>query len=44
MAVEADVAHLIGYRVLWMQASGAVPNYEASISKVLVSEMIQCDS
>ena len=44
VAIEADVARLIGYRVTWMQASGAVPNYEASISKVLVSEMIQCDS
>lgn len=44
VAIEADVARLIGLRVTWMQASGAVPNYEASMSKVFGSEMIQRDS
>ena len=42
--IEAEVARLIGYRVTWMQASGAVPNYEASMSKVFGSEMIQRDA
>jgi len=44
VAIEAEVARLIGYRVTWMQASGAVPNYEASMSKVFGSEMIQRDA
>ena len=41
MQVEAEVARWLAYRVTSMQANGAVPNYEASISKVFGSEMNQ---
>jgi alkylation response protein AidB-like acyl-CoA dehydrogenase len=42
--IEGEVARYVGYRVTWMQASGAVPNYEASMAKVFGSEMIQRDA
>jgi alkylation response protein AidB-like acyl-CoA dehydrogenase len=42
--IEGEVARYVGYRVTWMQATGAVPNYEASMAKVLGSEMIQRDA
>jgi alkylation response protein AidB-like acyl-CoA dehydrogenase len=42
--VEGEVARYIGYRVTWMQSSGQVPNYEASMAKVFGSEMIQRDA
>jgi 3-oxocholest-4-en-26-oyl-CoA dehydrogenase alpha subunit len=39
--IEQEVARYITYRVTWMQARKLVPNYEASMSKVFGSEMIQ---
>ena len=39
MAVETEVARLLAYRVAWMQGRSLIPNYEASVSKVLGSEL-----
>ncbi len=44
IAIEQDVARYIGYRVTTMQSRNLIPNYEASMSKVFGSEMIQRDS
>ncbi len=41
MAVECEVARWLAYRVTSMQASGMVPNHEASISKAFGSELTQ---
>jgi alkylation response protein AidB-like acyl-CoA dehydrogenase len=41
MQIEAEVARWLAYRVTAMQATGLVPNHEASISKVFGSEMNQ---
>ena len=40
-AIELEVSRLLSYRVTWMQSSGLVPNYEASISKVHSTELLQ---
>jgi alkylation response protein AidB-like acyl-CoA dehydrogenase len=40
-AVEAQTALLLSYRVIAMQAAGGIPNYEASIGKLLGSELHQ---
>jgi len=40
-AIEAEVGTWLAYRVAWMQSHGLVPNYEASMSKVLGSEVAQ---
>jgi alkylation response protein AidB-like acyl-CoA dehydrogenase len=40
-AVEAAVARLLSYRVVSMQSRGLVPNREASIAKLYVSELEQ---
>ncbi len=34
LMIEVEVGRLVAYRTAWLQASGAVPNYEASIGKV----------
>ncbi len=39
--LEFEIGRLLAYRVAWMQSSGLVPNYEASISKTFGSEMQQ---
>ena len=39
--VEAEVAKMLSYRVISMQANGKIPNYEASMSKLYVSELGQ---
>ena len=39
--VEASVARLLSYRVVSMQNRGLVPNREASIAKLYVSELEQ---
>jgi alkylation response protein AidB-like acyl-CoA dehydrogenase len=39
--ISCDLAHLLSYRVVSMQARGIVPNYEASIIKVFNSEYVQ---
>jgi len=39
--LEIDIAKLIAYRVVSLQARGLVPNYEASMSKVFASELTQ---
>jgi len=39
MAVELEVAKLLSYRLAWIESVGRVPNYEASIEKLYVTEM-----
>ncbi len=39
--VDFGVGRLLAYRVAWMQSAGLVPNYEASISKLVGSELQQ---
>jgi alkylation response protein AidB-like acyl-CoA dehydrogenase len=39
--IDLDMARLLSYRVVSMQARGLVPNYEASIIKVFTSEYVQ---
>ncbi|MCA9824750.1 MAG: acyl-CoA dehydrogenase family protein [Dehalococcoidia bacterium] len=34
LAIEAETGRLVAYRTAWLQAKGAVPNYEASMGKV----------
>jgi alkylation response protein AidB-like acyl-CoA dehydrogenase len=41
MWISLDVAKMLSYRVVSMQARGIVPNYEASIIKVFSTELIQ---
>src|SRR5690606_8311300 len=41
LAVTVEVARLLAYRVVAMQAAGTVPNYEVSIVKLLASETSQ---
>ncbi len=40
-ATELEIGRNLGYRVAWMQGSGMVPNYEASMSKMYNSELNQ---
>jgi alkylation response protein AidB-like acyl-CoA dehydrogenase len=39
--IEADVAKWLSYRVISMQAAGQIPNYEASMTKLYLSELNQ---
>jgi alkylation response protein AidB-like acyl-CoA dehydrogenase len=39
--VEAEVAKVMSYRVISMQARGLIPNYEASMTKLYASELSQ---
>jgi alkylation response protein AidB-like acyl-CoA dehydrogenase len=39
--VETQVAKMLSYRVITMQAKGLVPNYEASMTKLFASELSQ---
>lgn len=39
--IEAAVARNLSYRVITMQATGQVPNYEASIAKLFNTELSQ---
>ncbi len=39
--VEAEVAKMLSYRVISMQAAGMIPNYEASMCKLFTSELQQ---
>jgi hypothetical protein len=39
--VEAHVARWLSYRVISMQAAGQIPNYEASMTKLYMSELQQ---
>lgn len=41
LAVEVEVGRNLAYRVAWMQGAGKIPNYEASMSKLYGSELIQ---
>ena len=41
LAIEVEVARMMSYRVIWMQAKGIIPNYEASMIKVFASEAMQ---
>jgi alkylation response protein AidB-like acyl-CoA dehydrogenase len=39
--IEAEVSRMLSYRVVSIQASGNVPNYEASVNKLFGSELRQ---
>jgi len=39
--IEASVAKWLSYRVISMQAAGQIPNYEASMTKLYMSELQQ---
>jgi len=39
--IEANVAIMMSYRVVTMQAKGLIPNQEASITKLFASELAQ---
>ncbi len=39
LAIEAEIGRLLSYRTVWLQAGGAVPNYEASIGKVWMANL-----
>ncbi|MBI3953363.1 MAG: acyl-CoA dehydrogenase family protein [Chloroflexi bacterium] len=41
LAIEAEAARVMAYRVAWMQDAGKIPNYEASISKLFSTELSQ---
>ncbi len=39
--IEANVARMMSYRVVTMQAKGMIPNHEASMTKLFASELSQ---
>ena len=39
--VETEVGHNLSYRLAWLQSSGLIPNYEASMGKVFSTELHQ---
>ncbi len=39
IATDLRVAQLLDMRVVWMQSKGLIPNYEASIAKIVCSEL-----
>ena len=39
--VELEIARLLARRVAWLQASGAIPNYESSMAKMYGTEVNQ---
>mgnify|MGYP003311293567 FL=1 len=41
LAIEVDVSRLISYNIAWMQSQGMVPNKEASMGKVMGTELQQ---
>ncbi len=41
LAIEVEIARMMSYRIVWMQAKGIIPNYEASMIKVFASEAMQ---
>ena len=41
LAIEVEVSKLISYNIAWMQGQGLVPNIEASMGKVLGTELQQ---
>ncbi|MBW1680468.1 MAG: acyl-CoA dehydrogenase family protein [Deltaproteobacteria bacterium] len=40
LSVEAEVLRLLCYRITWIQEKGKTPNYEASLTKVFASELL----
>ena len=38
--LSAEIARLLAYRVAWLQSQGRTPNYEASMSKLFISEVV----
>ncbi len=41
LAVDAEVLRLLCYRITWLQINNKIPNYEASITKVFSSELLE---
>ena len=41
ITIETEVSRMLAYRVVWMQAKGLIPNYEASMIKLYATELMQ---
>ncbi|NOQ43901.1 MAG: acyl-CoA dehydrogenase [Dehalococcoidia bacterium] len=41
LAIEVEIARVIGYRIVWQQIKGELPGYEAPMIKVFASETLQ---
>jgi alkylation response protein AidB-like acyl-CoA dehydrogenase len=41
LKIEVETGRLLSYRVAWLQSSGLVPNYQASIAKLYGTELQQ---
>jgi alkylation response protein AidB-like acyl-CoA dehydrogenase len=41
LAVDAEVLRLLCYRITWLQTNNRIPNYEASVTKVCSSELLE---
>lgn len=39
LAIDVEIARLLSYRVAWLQSQHQVPNYEASMTKMVSSEL-----
>ena len=39
--IEAQVGKMLSHRVVYMQSSGQIPNYEASMAKLFSAEALQ---
>jgi len=41
LAIEVEIARVMGYRIIWQQTKGELPGYEAPMIKVFASETLQ---
>jgi alkylation response protein AidB-like acyl-CoA dehydrogenase len=41
LAIEVEIARVMGYRIVWQQTKGDLPGYEAPMIKVFASETLQ---
>ena len=41
LAIEVEIARVMGYRIVWQQTKGEMPGYEAPMIKVFASETLQ---
>ncbi|MCK6563909.1 MAG: acyl-CoA dehydrogenase family protein [Dehalococcoidia bacterium] len=41
LIIACEVGQWLGYRVAWLQGTGAIPNYEASVGKLFATELAQ---
>lgn len=40
LAIEVEIARVMGYRIVWQQTKGEIPGYEAPMIKVFASETL----